>query len=572
MLDGQTSRLRTARRYVTRLHHARPRHLRRLVPHPAPDQPSAPQVGIVERFGTGRVSGWIVVARGVPPVRVALYVNDTEITASWATGVSDRSDRNSWSEVRSFRFHLKDVWDYVRPTDRLTVRADGVVLPITGAGMFFSPPRRGPHSPRRLRHLLDEGYVFEQYGKLSLSKQRDVEWQQQVMGLFAEIRAFIQQRFGYELFFIYGTLLGAVRENGFIGHDIDLDAGYLSRHHDGPDVTNEVRDVAISLIDAGYEIESFRTHLHITRADGTRIDLFHMFFNNRHRLSLPFGIAGTSEIHSREWQGVREIAFSGATGAVPVIGEKLVAHLYGDDWRRPKPGFHWPQDRTARATAGVLPEHLHEEIYWANFYAHTEYETGSTFQTFIESRDDTPASIIDIGCGDGRDSFAFGQNGRRVLGLDKSSVGIAHAAKKAMRSGLDAVRFRAVDVAQSEQLRAILRAELEAVGAAPAMLYLRFFLHSIPEDTQLALMEVIKAEARTGDILAAEFRTTQDEQLAKVHTRHYRRYQDGPAFGDQLRTTYGFDVLFETSGRGLSPYGDEDPELYRVVARRRAGD
>ncbi len=34
-----------------------------------------------------------------------------------------------------------------------------------------------------------------------------------------------------------------------------------------------------------------------------------------------------------------------------------------------------------------------------------------------------------------------------------------------------------------------------------------------------------------------------------------------------LRQEYGFEVLHEEEGTGLSPDGTEDPVLYRVIAR-----
>ena len=105
----------------------------------------------------------------------------------------------------------------------------------------------------------------------------------------------------------------------------------------------------------------------------------------------------------------------------------------------------------------------------------------------------------------------------------------------------------------------------------PVLFYLRFFLHSIPEGLQDSLIEVISTCARPGDTLAAEFRTEEDESASKVHGQHYRRFQNGPAFGDQLRDR-DFAVLHEEEGTGLSPYKGEDPVLYRVIARRQPAD
>lgn len=106
---------------------------------------------------------------------------------------------------------------------------------------------------------------------------------------------------------------------------------------------------------------------------------------------------------------------------------------------------------------------------------------------------------------------------------------------------------------------------LDAAPTEPALFYLRFFLHSVPEPVQSIVRETIARHARTGDYFAAEFRTDKDAENNKVHGRHYRRFQNGPDFGLTLRE-YGFTVLDEQEGAGLSLYQGEDPELYRVIA------
>ena len=59
-----------------------------------------------------------------------------------------------------------------------------------------------------------------------------------------------------------------------------------------------------------------------------------------------------------------------------------------------------------------------------------------------------------------------------------------------------------------------------------------------------------------------------DEPNTKVHTSHYRRFQNAEEFRDSLVSTHGFEVLHFEEGTGLSPYKGEDPVLCRVVARR----
>jgi hypothetical protein len=108
----------------------------------------------------------------------------------------------------------------------------------------------------------------------------------------------------------------------------------------------------------------------------------------------------------------------------------------------------------------------------------------------------------------------------------------------------------------------------DAEGAT-LLFYLRFFLHSIDESTQQILMATLSDAAMDGDLFAAEFRTDSDESARKVYGGHFRRFQSGAVFGRALSEQFGFEILDAVEGTGLSPYLDEDPHLYRVVARRR---
>jgi hypothetical protein len=158
-----------------------------------------------------------------------------------------------------------------------------------------------------------------------------------------------------------------------------------------------------------------------------------------------------------------------------------------------------------------------------------------------------------------------------VLGLDQSPVGIEHAVRHAEASGLgDRVRFRVCDVSDVDDLGKTVD-EVVDDSTGPVVFYLRFFLHAIREDVQERLMRAIRTHARPGDLFAAEFRTDKDEATTKVHGKHYRRFQSAEVFRDSLVGEHGFEVLYEHEGTGLSPYGEEDPVLFRVIAKRLGG-
>jgi predicted RNA methylase len=174
--------------------------------------------------------------------------------------------------------------------------------------------------------------------------------------------------------------------------------------------------------------------------------------------------------------------------------------------------------------------------------------------------------VVDIGCGDGRDGCAFGVAGRRVLGLDQSPVGVEHATKRADELGLGDVSFATCDVSHRDELAAALATVRR--GDEPVVFYLRFFLHAINEETQATLLDAIDACARPGDLFAAEFRTDKDAEQAKVHTKHYRRFQNAEDFLADLASGRGWAILHSEEGPGLSRYQGEDPVLARVIARR----
>jgi hypothetical protein len=573
-------------------------------PSPALDPPAV--VGLVEEFSRRLVVGWVSVPADAPPTQVSLHLGKLRVSATYATpdgamsgwgstlrggqvdegaaataqhlqhswqvpmipGPAD-DRRNSGQQIRTFSFRVREIWPYVKKGTRITVRVDGHPLPIHGHGMYLSPPKNGKHSVAELRTLFEQGHLLTQFGRIALSKKLDVAWQDKMMALYRRTSDLVREAYGYDVFFVYGTLLGAVREGGYIGHDADFDAAYVSRHRTGPEAARELQDIALLLIAHGLDVECMAAQLHIHDPEdpGHRIDLFHTWFDDGGALRFPFGVAGTTQVLERDWQGCEQIDFPGGKGLVPVIAEQLVEHLYGADWRRPKPGFNWNLDRTDAAEEGLLPTAMRTKVYWANFYSRTSYSDGSTFFEFVNARDDTPGTVIDIGCGDGRDGCAFGAAGRTVLGLDQSPVGIEHATAHAAQLGVsDRVRFEVCDVADVDDLgRALDRAE--GASDEPIMFYMRFFLHAISAEVQERLLSAIDTHARPGDRFAAEFRTDKDEGTSHVHTRHYRRFQNAAEFSAGL-TALGFEILHEEEGTGLSPYKGEVPVLYRVIARR----
>src|SRR5699024_7618010 len=295
--------------------------------------------------------------------------------------------------------------------------------------------------------------------------------------------------------------------------DDDFDTAYISHHKNGSAAAAELRDIGCTLIDAGFYVDRKFTALHIydPRNFNIRIDVFHTYFNESDELALPFGRAGHDELTQNEWKGLAEGQIADHNVLIPADAERAVSHLYGETWKTPQVGFSWKHARTKYDAAGALSDNDRQILYWANFYAHNEFLSGSAFCEKIISYGKLPSNIIDIGSGDGRDSFTFAHFGNRVLGIDRSHVGIDQATKKATSYDYNGrLAFIACDVGNLKQLESTLVSARQESNGMPLLFYMRFFLHSIPEDVQNGLMSELARFALPGDYLAAEFRTDKD--------------------------------------------------------------
>lgn len=540
---------------------------------------------MVEAFTEDEVRGWVSVPADSPPTEIELRlgpmtVNRTTATPDGALSAprkhvkdstpslpSPKGDRrNSTRQIRTFTFAISQLWEYAPKGTQLRVLAGSQVLPIHGHGMFLRAPRSGGKTPEDLQKRFDEGHLLGRTGLVQVSKTLDEEWQSAVGSLYESMRALFADEFGYDLFITYGTLLGAVREGGFLAHDNDYDTSFVSSATTGPEAADEMVTIAKVLIARGYRVGAMGGGLHVIdpARPNHRIDIFHVYFDADGVLQHPFGYAGDTQVTTAEWKGTREIDFVGRPALVPVCAEELLATFYGDDWRQPKTAFVWNVEKRGNDRTGVMTPPRLTEVYWADYYAHHDHAEASSFARFVHDRlDSASVTLVDIGCGDGRDSIYFATRGRTVLGLDRAGVAIEHAREKASQAGLAQARFEVCDLADGAALAEVLSGEDDR----PRVFYSRFVLHAIDARTQAALLDVIDGQARPGDLFVAEFRTDKDEERVKVHPKHFRRYQSASDFLADLRER-GWEIDYDIESDGLAPWGDEDPVLCRAIARR----
>jgi tellurite methyltransferase len=179
----------------------------------------------------------------------------------------------------------------------------------------------------------------------------------------------------------------------------------------------------------------------------------------------------------------------------------------------------------------------------------------SSFAEFIHNYfgNITDKKILDLGCGNGRDSFYFKKHGAYVIGIDQAPPDRYN----------DDIVFKKMDIADLPA---------EDINVSD-IVYSRFFFHSITEENEDKLLSLIINNARGGTYICIEARTMNDPlmlsgkklSINEHMTDHYRRFLDYPLFLDKL-VKYGLTIHYSTEVNNVAVYKDDNPYVLRVIA------
>jgi hypothetical protein len=248
---------------------------------------------------------------------------------------------------------------------------------------------------------------------------------------------------GVEAFLAYGTLLGAVRQGGLIGHDSDADLGYVSRHSHPVDVMLESFRLQRHLGDLGYETYRYSGiafKVDVIEADGFRrgLDVFGGFIaepvGDRPPMLYLMGEIGAP--FDLDWiYPLTTATLEGRTFPVPGRPEKLLEVTYGSGWRVPDPAYKF---HTARPTVlrlngwfrGIRVLRSEWERKHSSNRDKQVPRKPSALAEFVVAQEGVPAHVVDLGAGRAGDALWFARQGSSVTALDFVPRG-AMAAKRA---------------------------------------------------------------------------------------------------------------------------------------------
>jgi len=347
-----------------------------------------------------------------------------------------------------------------------------------------------------------------------------------------------RDEFGIALFVSYGVLLGFTRGDGFIAHDDDFDFAYISAHEDKAEIVAESARIIEKLIDSGFEINeaSFGQYKVWKRTTGLvsrshwalfKFEIFVGWRENQNAF-LYFGI--DQPVPVDVFLPLRRQDFLGVTLAVPNKPEAICEAIYGKNWRIPDPGFRYSLSRAQWARFSFLFT-SQNRLYWEAYYRgkHKKQPWSvlpSQFAAFI-ANEIKPCRLLEVGCGNGRDSLFFSSAGFEVVAADYSAAAVELCRTRSEESGmkLEVVKLNVYNLSQ------VIRFIAQSSTAFDTV-YARFFLHAISQIGERNFWRLSANVLKPAGKCCVEFRTDRDVRAhvgAKISENersdgHYRRF------------------------------------------------
>lgn len=203
------------------------------------------------------------------------------------------------------------------------------------------------------------------------------------------------------------------------------------------------------------------------------------------------------------------------------------------------------------------------QTHWGDYYSKAKVPVApSPFAQEVGTHLDAGSRLLEVGCGNGRDSAFFWSEGHQVVALDASEAAIELARTA---HGPTAIDFHHGPL---PAMAPRLKSDFDAI-------YSRFVLHAMPLPEEEELLDAAYGLLRPGGRLYLECRSINDplarqgeviSPTERIHG-HYRRFIIKDELLERL-TSRGFGIQSAFESNGLARHGDDDPTVIRVVAAK----
>jgi len=196
-----------------------------------------------------------------------------------------------------------------------------------------------------------------------------------------------------------------------------------------------------------------------------------------------------------------------------------------------------------------------DKDYWEEFYGKSDApQTPSDFAKDCIENFEPNSRILDLGCGNGRDSIFFADNGFKINACDQSQQSIEKLKNKYPINP----NFFVADIVNFHK-------ELSSIN----IIYCRFVLHAISEDDLDKLLTWVYDFLPEGGLFFSESRSdrTSIEETGKHFDPHFRRLLNKNHLS-KILLSKGFSINSLIEAKDLAIYKDENPYVIRVVAQK----
>ncbi len=204
---------------------------------------------------------------------------------------------------------------------------------------------------------------------------------------------------------------------------------------------------------------------------------------------------------------------------------------------------------------------FNDKEYWHKYYKknYSPYKE-SDFAKFVLQFLEKEKYLLELGCGNGRDSIFFSKNLINVLAVDQVSDEINFLNSNFSN---ERIKFICDDFTNLEVLDNF------------DYIYSRFTIHSITESEEDRVLKWVFKHLYKNGLFFIESRSINDIMynngtklsINENFTDHYRRYMNKDKFISKLEYI-GFKIRYSIEDKGLAVSEKEDPSIVRIIAEK----
>ena len=199
--------------------------------------------------------------------------------------------------------------------------------------------------------------------------------------------------------------------------------------------------------------------------------------------------------------------------------------------------------------------------HWDEYYKKDNIPNyPSPFAEYVAKKLSNQQTILEVGCGNGRDAQFLASQGHLVTGLDRSGEAIELCKKLYSHDSLEFFFGTITDIAKINKKKYDL-------------IYSRFVIHAMSLNEEIKTLNMSHKLLNKDGQLFVECRSIKDplsrkgDILSKTERieGHYRRFIILEEFKQRL-VQVGFKIIKTIESNGLAKFGKDDPVVIRIHA------